>query len=77
MEYDFTQIPNRFDSYSLKWHVGAHELPMWVADMDFKIASEILQALQKILNHSSPAITLRYIGVDQDEIDLSYNNFEL
>ena len=33
--------------------------------------------LQKILNHSSPAITLRYIGVDQDEIDFSYNNFEL
>ena len=51
MEYDFTQIPNRFDSYSLKWHVGAHELPMWVADMDFKIAPEILQALQKVLNH--------------------------
>lgn len=33
--------------------------------------------LQKILNHSSPAITLRYIGIAQEEIDLSYNNFEL
>lgn len=33
--------------------------------------------LQKILNHSSPAITLRYIGIAQDEIDFSYNNFEL
>ncbi len=33
--------------------------------------------LQKILNHSSPAITLRYIGIDQEEIDFSYNNFEL
>lgn len=33
--------------------------------------------LQKILNHSSPAITLRYIGIAQEEIDKSYKNFEL
>ncbi len=33
--------------------------------------------LQKILNHSSPSITMRYIGIDQEEIDISYNNFEL
>jgi len=33
--------------------------------------------LQKIFNHSSPQITLRYIGVEQDEIDDSYKNFVL
>jgi len=33
--------------------------------------------LQKIFNHSSPQITLRYIGIEQDEIDLSYSNFIL
>lgn len=33
--------------------------------------------LQMIFNHSSPNITLRYIGIDQDEIDKSYNAFEL
>ncbi len=33
--------------------------------------------LQKIFNHSSQRITLMYIGVTQDEIDLSYKNFEL
>ena len=33
--------------------------------------------LQEILNHSDPSITLRYIGVNQDEIDLSYKNFSL
>lgn len=32
---------------------------------------------QKIFNHSSQRITLMYIGVEQDEIDLSYKNFEL
>ncbi len=31
--------------------------------------------LQKIFNHSSPEITLRYIGIEQDEIDKSYSNF--
>ena len=33
--------------------------------------------LQKTFNHSSIAITLRYIGVEQDEIDYCYRNFEL
>ena len=31
--------------------------------------------LQKIFNHSSQRITLIYIGVEQDEIDASYNSF--
>ena len=29
--------------------------------------------LQKIFNHSTPQVTLRYIGIDQDQIDYSYN----
>ncbi len=33
--------------------------------------------LQTIFNHSSPSITLRYIGINQDEIDKSYYNFSL
>lgn len=33
--------------------------------------------LQKIFNHSSQKITLRYLGIEQDEIDVSYKNFEL
>ena len=33
--------------------------------------------LQKIFQHSAPSITLRYIGITQDEIDESYLNFEL
>ncbi len=31
--------------------------------------------LQKLFNHSSPSITLRYIGIEQDEIDESYAGF--
>ena len=33
--------------------------------------------LQKIFNHSSPAVTLTYIGIEQEEIDESYANFIL
>lgn len=33
--------------------------------------------LQEILNHSDPSITLRYIGINQDEIDFGYKNFSL
>lgn len=33
--------------------------------------------LQKIFNHYSPNVTLRYIGIDQEEIDNSYLNFIL
>ena len=33
--------------------------------------------LQKIFNHSSPSITMRYIGIAQEELDESYKNFEL
>ena len=33
--------------------------------------------LQTIFNHSSPSITLRYIGITQEEIDCSYREFNL
>jgi len=33
--------------------------------------------LQKIFNHYSPSVTLRYIGIDQEEINKSYLNFIL
>ena len=32
--------------------------------------------LQKIFNHSSTAITLRYIGIEQEDINNSYQQFE-
>ena len=33
--------------------------------------------LQEIFNHSSPSVTLVYIGISQDNIDNSYMNFSL
>lgn len=33
--------------------------------------------LQEIFNHSTPSITLRYIGINQDNINNAYKNFNL
>ena len=47
MKYDFSKITDRFNSNSLKWDVKKDELPMWVADMDFETAPEIIEAIKK------------------------------
>jgi cystathionine beta-lyase len=46
MTYDFDTVINRRDSDSLKWAVDEKTLPMWVADMDFRTAPEIIAALK-------------------------------
>lgn len=46
MKYDFDTIINRKNTYSLKWDLFDAELPMWVADMDYKDAPEIVEALK-------------------------------
>lgn len=45
--FDFDKIVNRRNTYSLKWDVPENELPMWVADMDFKTAPMITETLVK------------------------------
>lgn len=45
--YDFKSIIPRRNTNSVKWDVKPNELPMWVADMDFKAAPEIIEAMQK------------------------------
>ena len=49
MKYDFDSVIDRRDTDSLKWEVKENELPMWVADMDFKAAPEILGGLRERL----------------------------
>ena len=36
-----------------------------------------LEYIQKMLNHSSPAITLRYIGITQDQLNDIYVELNL
>ncbi len=51
MTYNFDQSPDRRGTESVKWDLYPGTLPLWVADMDFKVAPEIQAALQKRLEH--------------------------
>ena len=51
MTYNFDQCPDRRGTESVKWDLYPGTLPLWVADMDFKVAPEIQAALQKRLEH--------------------------
>ncbi len=51
MKYNFDELTDRSGTNSLKWDVSDSELPMWVADMDFKTAPQITEALEKRARH--------------------------
>jgi cysteine-S-conjugate beta-lyase len=50
MKYNFDEEVNRFNCNSLKWDVKKGELPMWVADTDFKTLPEVIDAINKKIN---------------------------
>jgi len=56
--------------------IGTHTLRKTFGYHMYKRYKDVAQ-LQKIFGHSAPSITLRYIGIDQDEIDEAYDNFSL
>lgn len=49
--YDFDTPVIRQGTDSIKWAVVEGELPMWVADMDFQTAPEIIAAFQERCRH--------------------------
>ena len=54
--YDFDQIIDRHQTHSFKWDnvtypTGVDMIPMPVADMDFVVADEILEAIERISSH--------------------------
>ena len=53
MKFDFDTAIPRHDTDSQKWqkYTGRDILPMWVADMDFKCAPAILEALHARVDH--------------------------
>ncbi len=56
--------------------IGTHTMRKTFGYWHYKQYHDVA-LLQTIFNHSSPSITLRYIGIEQDEIDKSYYNFSL
>lgn len=51
MIYNFDEVTNRRNTNSLKWNVAENELPMWVADMDFETAPEVMKAIAERAGH--------------------------
>jgi cystathionine beta-lyase len=58
--FDFDTVINRRGTNSYKWDIVKEEdvIPLWVADMDFKAAPTILEALKKRVEHGVFGYTL-------------------
>ena len=51
MNYDFDTVTERRQTYASKWDVKEGELPLSMADMEFKVAPQIREALQRRLDN--------------------------
>ncbi|WP_110922131.1 MalY/PatB family protein [Psychrobacter fozii] len=51
MQYNFDEIVDRRNTGSLKWHYTDDTIALWVADMDFKAAEPILDAIEQAVQH--------------------------
>ena len=56
--------------------IGTHTMRKTFGYWHYKQYRDVA-LLQKLFNHSSPSITLRYIGIEQDEIDAGTADFAL
>ena len=50
-KYDFESVIDRNNTNCVKWDLFDDDIPMWVADMDFKVAPPIQDAVLKRANH--------------------------
>lgn len=55
--------------------IGTHSMRKTFGYHFYKQTHDVV-LLQKIFNHSSPSVTLRYIGITQDMVDEAYKNFD-
>ena len=69
-------IKSACKSAGIDYRVGTHTLRKTFGYHHYQQFKDVV-ILQKIFNHSSPSITLRYIGIEEDEIFESYRNFVL
>ncbi|QOD12758.1 pyridoxal phosphate-dependent aminotransferase [Psychrobacter sp. 28M-43] len=51
MQYNFDEIIDRRNTGSLKWHYTDDTIALWVADMDFKAAQPVLNAIEQTVQH--------------------------
>ena len=72
----YYMIRNACAAVGLEEKIGTHSMRKTFGYHHYQQFKDIA-ILQKIFNHSSQQITMRYIGIEQDQIDYSYNNFIL
>jgi cystathionine beta-lyase len=60
MMHDFDRPVDRRGTYSLKWDLykGREIIPLWVADMDFRVSTAIIRALEDHVDHGVFGYTL-------------------
>lgn len=69
-------LNNAAQAVGVKERIGTHTLRKTFGYHFYQQYDDIVM-LQKIFNHSTPSITLRYIGIEQEDIDEVYRNFYL
>lgn len=60
----------------ITYAIGTHTLRKTFGYWAYKSGVDIV-AIQQLLNHSAPSVTLRYIGITKDELDKIYINLNL
>ena len=63
-------------SIGIKERIGTHTLRKTFGYHAYQSGVSI-EVIQKLFNHSAPSITLRYIGITQDDLDNVYLNLNL
>lgn len=69
-------INNAARAIGIKEKIGAHTLRKTFGYHAYKSGVPV-EVIQKLFNHSTPSITLRYIGITQDDLDGVYLNLNL
>ena len=74
MAVDFDTVIDRSNTSSLKWEKFDKEtIPLWVADMDFQAAPEILEALHQRIDHGVFGYTLPDADLEQLVVERCQN----
>lgn len=75
-EQGYNVVREAKEGAGIRYQVGTHSLRKTYGYWFYKRTGDVV-ALQSILNHSSPAITLIYIGVTRSEVEAKRKGFLL
>lgn len=72
MKTNFDELINRRGISQVKWEVKDGELPMWVADMDFKSPKEVIDAFKERIDQG----TFGYTSISDEWKDAYINHWD-